>query len=83
LNGILVGLAPLYGIRGVCLMGKTDGEKAVDLSAAEGLIGATSDLLGLDVPMEILGWIREEEPKKDERERQPPWREEDYHAGYR
>jgi hypothetical protein len=77
------GLAPLYGIRGVCLMGKTDGEKAVDLSAAEGLIGATSDLLGLDVPMEILGWIREEEPKKDERERQPPWREEDYHAGYR
>jgi len=83
LNGILVGLAPLYGIRGVCLLGKTDGEKAVDLSAAEGLIGATSDLLGLDVPMEILGWIREEEPKKDERERQPPWREEDYHAGYR
>jgi uncharacterized protein len=83
LNGILVGLAPLYGIRGVCLMGKTDGEKTVDLSAAEGLIGATSDLLGLDVPMEILGWIREEEPKKDERERQPPWREEDYHAGYR
>jgi hypothetical protein len=33
--------------------------------------------------MEILGWIREEEPKKDERERKPPWREEDYHAGYR
>jgi len=65
-------------------MGKTDGEKAVDLSAAEGLIGATSDLLGLDVPMEILGWIREEEePKRDERERKPPWREEDYHAGYR
>jgi hypothetical protein len=83
LNGILVGLAPLYGIRGVCIMGKTDREKAVDHSAAEGLIGATSDLLGLDVPMEILGWIREEEPKKDERERQPPWREEDYHAGYR
>ncbi|MDF0589713.1 PAC2 family protein [Candidatus Methanocrinis natronophilus] len=83
LNGILVGLAPLYGIRGVCLMGKTDGEKAVDLSAAEGLIGATSDLLGLDVPMEILGWMREEEePKRDDLERKPPRREEDRHAGY-
>jgi len=84
LNGILVGLAPLYGIRGVCLMGKTDGEKAVDLSAAEGLIGATSDLLGLEVPMEILAWMRDEaqETKSDERERRPPRREEDYHAGY-
>ena len=66
LNGILVGLAPLYGIRGVCLMGKTDGEKAVDLAAAENLIGATSDLLGLEISTEVLGWSRQEEPKDGE-----------------
>jgi proteasome assembly chaperone (PAC2) family protein len=66
LNGILVGLCPFYGIRGVCLMGKTDGEKAVDLAAAENLIGATSDLLGLEISTEVLGWSRQEEPKDGE-----------------
>lgn len=82
LNGILVGLCPSYGMRGVCLMGKTDGERAVDLAAAEILIGAASDLLGLNIPPEILGWTLGEEPKKDERERRPPRRDEDYHVGY-
>jgi proteasome assembly chaperone (PAC2) family protein len=84
LNGILIGLCPLYGMRGVCLMGKTDGEKAVDLGAAENLIEATSSLLGLNVPMEILGWALSEEPKddQDEKERRSHRREEDDHAGY-
>ena len=83
LNGILVGLAPLYGIRGVCLMGKTDGEKAVDLAAAENLIGATSDLLGLEISTEVLGWSRQEEPKDGEDgESRLRRREEEDPAGY-
>jgi proteasome assembly chaperone (PAC2) family protein len=84
LNGILVGLSPLYGMRGVCLMGKTDGEKAVDLGAAEHLIEAASDLLGLNVNTKILGWALREEQKEDEDERaqRPHRRQEDYHAGY-
>ncbi len=84
LNGILVGLSPLYGMRGVCLLGKTDGEKVVDLAAAENLIEAASDLLGLSVSTEILGWALGEEPKEDEDEgeKQPRRRQEDDHAGY-
>lgn len=84
LNGILVGLCPSYGMRGVCLLGKTDGEKAVDLAAAENLIEAASDLLGLKVSTEILGWALHEVPKEneDERKKQPPRRQEDDHAGY-
>ena len=82
LNGILVGLCPSYGMRGVCLMGKTDGEKAVDLAAAEHLVSATSDLLGLNVPQEILGWKMQEEPKEDAPPERPRRREEDYNAGY-
>lgn len=84
LNGILIGLCPSYGMRGVCLMGKTDGEKAVDLGAAETLIEATSSLLGLNVNTEILDWALSEEPKEDEDEERtrPHRREEDDHAGY-
>ncbi|HNR58326.1 MAG: PAC2 family protein [Methanothrix sp.] len=80
LNGILVGLCPSYGIRGICLMGKTDGERAVDLAAAENLIGAASDLLGLDVSTEILGWSLQED--EEDGPRSPRHREEDSHAGY-
>lgn len=52
LNGILVGLAPLYGMRGVCLMGKTAGEEEFDPVAANHLIEAVGRLLDLDVPLE-------------------------------
>lgn len=84
LNGILVGLCPYYGMRGVCLLGKTDGEKAVDLAAAEQLIGVTSDLLGLNVPAEILAWTLRRDQKEGEaaREKRPQRREEDDRAGY-
>jgi proteasome assembly chaperone (PAC2) family protein len=84
LNGILVGLCPSYGMRGVCLMGKTGGEKAVDLAAAEHLIGVTSDLLGLKIPTDVLGRARREAPKEDEDEgkKQPHRRQEDDHIGY-
>jgi len=84
LNGILVGLAPQYGIRGVCLMGKTDGERAVDLAAAETLIGAASDLLDLDLPAEIVGWTLQEvsEDEEEAGAKRPPRRQEDDRAGY-
>jgi len=83
LNGILVGLCPSYGMRGVCLMGKTDGEKAVDLAAAEHLIGAASDLLGLSISTEVLGWSHREVPKEDEGEgKRRHRREVDDRAGY-
>ncbi len=84
LNGLLVGLCPSYGMRGACLLGKTDGEKAVDLAAAEQLIGAASELLGLNVPAEILGWTLRGDQKEgeDEREKRPRRRGEDDHAGY-
>ncbi len=82
LNGILVGLCPLYGMRGACLMGKTDGEKAVDLASAEHLIEAVSSLLGLNVPMEIMSWTLQEVPKEDETKERQHRREDDYHPGY-
>jgi hypothetical protein len=86
LNGILVGLCPLYGMRGVCLMGKTDGERAVDLAAAEHLIEAASTLLGLNVSMEILSWTQQEGPEEDKDEDSTAKRsrrhEDDSFAGY-
>jgi proteasome assembly chaperone (PAC2) family protein len=84
LNGILVGLCPSYGMRGVCLMGKTHGEKAVDLAAARYLIGVTSDLLGLNVNTEVLGWAHREVPKEGEDggKKRLLRREAEYRAGY-
>lgn len=81
LNGILVGLCPSYEMRGICLLGKTDGEKAIDLAAAEHLIGAASDLLGLDISTEVLGWDQEMS-KEDEGKKRPRRRPEDDRAGY-
>ena len=60
--------------------------KVAALKAADGQLGivVTSDLLGLSVSTEILGWALGEEPKedKDEGEKQPRRRQEDDHAGY-
>jgi proteasome assembly chaperone (PAC2) family protein len=82
LNGILVGLCPLYGMRGVCLMGKTDGEKVVDLAAAEYLIEAASTLLNLEVSLEGLNWVQQGKQKEDETAKRPHRREDDSFAGY-
>ncbi len=82
LNGILVGLCPFYGMRGVCLMGKTDGKKPVDLLAAENLIEAASTLLNLEVSLEGLNWVPKEEPEVDEATERTHRREDDSHAGY-
>jgi proteasome assembly chaperone (PAC2) family protein len=54
LNGLMVGMAPHYGIKGVCILGSTTGDIPVDLLSARNVVAATSDFLELDVPLEAL-----------------------------
>ncbi len=54
INGLLAGLAPLYGIHGVCLLGTTSGEDPIDLRAAKNLLEAILPILGLDISLESL-----------------------------
>ncbi len=70
LNGLLAGLAPLYGMRGFCLLGITSGTEPVDIKAAATLLEAIGPLFGLDLDVSLLkpeqneGWetILPEEP---------------------
>jgi len=54
INGLLAGLAPLYGLRGSCLLGTTSGEEPVDLRAADNLLQALCSLLELDIDLKSL-----------------------------
>jgi proteasome assembly chaperone (PAC2) family protein len=54
LNGLLAGLAPLYGMRSFCLLATTSGEKPVDLRAARNLLEALLPLVGVDISLEGL-----------------------------
>ncbi|MFB3765465.1 MAG: PAC2 family protein [Methanotrichaceae archaeon] len=54
INGLLAGLAPLYGINGICLLGATSGEDPVDLKAAKYLLEAVQSLTGLTFSLEAL-----------------------------
>lgn len=67
LNGLLAGLAPLYGMRGICLLATTSGENPVDLRAAKNLLEALLPLVGVDISIEGLA-IEEPEvvPKCEE-----------------
>lgn len=60
LNGLLAGLAPLYGMRGLCFLGTTSGENPVDIRAARNLLETLLPLLGLKISIEGLE-IGEEE----------------------
>lgn len=70
LNGLLAGLAPLYGMRGFCLLGTTSGAEPVDIKAAATLLEAIGPLFGLDLDVSLLkpeqkdGWeaLLSEEP---------------------
>ncbi len=55
MNGLLAGLAPLYGMRGICLLGTSSGAELVDIKAATNLLGAVKSLLHLDLDISILG----------------------------
>jgi len=54
LNGLLAGMAPRYGLRGVCLLATTSGSESVDLFAAINLLSAIDGLLSLDLDLSLL-----------------------------
>jgi len=54
LNGLLAGLAPLYGMRGFCLLATTSGAEPVDIDAATILLKAINSLLGLNLEISII-----------------------------
>lgn len=66
LNGLLAGLAPLYGMRGFCLLGTTTGEDPVDLRATRNLLQTLLPLLGLDISLENLAFEEHEEADQQE-----------------
>ena len=53
MNGIIIGLAKLRGIRGVCLLGETSGY-VVDASASQAVLKALLDIIGIEVDMQDL-----------------------------
>lgn len=61
INGLLVGLSPLYDLRGYCLLGTTSGEDLVDLRAAKNLLEVAKDLLHLDISLQGLEFDEMEE----------------------
>lgn len=54
INGLLAGLAPLYGMNGICLLGTTSGYDPLDLEAAKNLLVALQSLIGLNISLEAL-----------------------------
>ncbi|NYT09179.1 MAG: proteasome assembly chaperone family protein [Methanosarcinales archaeon] len=64
MNGLLAGLAPMYGLRGFCLLATTSGSEALDLAATANLLAAIKELLGLDLDLSLL------EPTAPEQEEQ-------------
>ena len=52
-SGLILGLAPLLSMEGVCLMGETSGY-FVDPKSAEAVLKVLSSVLGLEVSMEAL-----------------------------
>jgi proteasome assembly chaperone (PAC2) family protein len=66
LNGLLAGLAPLYGMRGFCLLGTTTGEIPVDLRATRNLLQTLLPLLDMDISIEDLPFEELEEAIQEE-----------------
>ncbi|HNX39160.1 MAG TPA: PAC2 family protein [Methanothrix sp.] len=60
LNGLLAGLAPLYGLRGFCLLSTSSGNDPVDIPAACSLLEAINELFHLDIEISLLGPPAEE-----------------------
>jgi proteasome assembly chaperone (PAC2) family protein len=60
LNGLLAGMAPLYDLRGYCLLGASSGSDPVDIRAANNLLGAINELLHLDIDVTLLQPVIEE-----------------------
>jgi predicted ATP-grasp superfamily ATP-dependent carboligase len=47
-------LAPLYDLRGFCLLATTSGENPIDLLAARNLLEVLLPLVGVDISLEGL-----------------------------
>ncbi len=60
LNGLLAGLAPLYDLRGFCLLATSSGSDPVDIRAATNLLGAINELLHLDIDITLMEPVIEE-----------------------
>lgn len=54
INGLLAGLAPFYGMKGICLLGTTSGDDPLDLKAARNLLETLQSLMGLDISLDAL-----------------------------
>lgn len=61
MNGIIAGMAPLYSLRGFCILGTTSGDKLVDLNAARNLVLSLKNLLQIDIDVSQLEIEEEEE----------------------
>jgi uncharacterized protein (TIGR00162 family) len=53
MNGVLVGIAKVKGLRGICLLGETSGY-IVDPKASQAVLEALSRLLGIKVDLSML-----------------------------
>jgi proteasome assembly chaperone (PAC2) family protein len=54
INGLLAGCAPMYGIRGMCILGTTTGESPLDIGAAKNLLRAVLPIIGLNISLDAL-----------------------------
>jgi proteasome assembly chaperone (PAC2) family protein len=61
LNGLLAGLAPLYDLRGFCLLATSSGADPVDIQAANNLLGAIKELFQLDIDITLMEPVIEEQ----------------------
>ncbi len=59
MNGIMIGLAALYGMDGVCLLGETSGY-LIDAGAARAVLEALSRILGMKIELTMLAEKAEE-----------------------
>lgn len=60
LNGLLAGMAPLYDLRGFCLLATSSGADPVDIRAANNLLCAINELLHLDIDITLMEPVIEE-----------------------
>ena len=60
LNGLLAGMAPLYDLRGFCLLATSSGSDPVDIRAANNLLYAINELLHLDIDITLMEPVIEE-----------------------
>lgn len=65
LNGILAGMAPQFGMRGLCILGTTSGDRIVDLVASKNLVNAVIPLFGLDIPLNGLEFAEATDEEED------------------